>query len=246
MSKVTLEFKVDGVRADPASVVLANSGETFGVKRDDTSAVIVAANTAMTKLSTGLYEYEFTDPALGLTYSYSVKYVIGDDTFYRDGTVIGPTTSNITANQYVSESDATQYVNNNKLKRGPWLRASVEDRNIAIVMATRAINRLAYKGQRASSTQVNEFPRGTDTEVPQDIKDACAELAYAYLDGRDAEFEFDNLVVLGKRFGSVSTTSDPKATAHRHVAAGIPSLEAWSLLLPYLKLPDTFEITRVD
>ena len=43
----------------------------------------------------------------------------------------------------------------------------------AITMATKAIDRLSYKGDKYSSTQENQFPRGTDTTVPDDIKRAC-------------------------------------------------------------------------
>lgn len=44
---------------------------TVGVVRADTGATVVAAGTPMTNVSTGTYEYSFTAPATGLTYTYS-------------------------------------------------------------------------------------------------------------------------------------------------------------------------------
>lgn len=44
---------------------------TIGIVRADTGAVVVAAGTPMTNVSTGTYEYSFTAPATGLTYTYS-------------------------------------------------------------------------------------------------------------------------------------------------------------------------------
>jgi len=42
------DFKVNGILIDPTSVVLSDPGGTYGVKRDDTDAVVVADGTAMT------------------------------------------------------------------------------------------------------------------------------------------------------------------------------------------------------
>lgn len=45
--------------------------------------------TAMTNLSTGVYEYSFTDPAAGLTYTAHIEYVIDSETYWNDMTVAG-------------------------------------------------------------------------------------------------------------------------------------------------------------
>lgn len=72
MSTVTLtfEFYVDGSLTDATSVVLRDPTGAYGVKRDDTDATVVAADTAMTHSGTGLYTYVMTEPAAGLTYTY--------------------------------------------------------------------------------------------------------------------------------------------------------------------------------
>jgi hypothetical protein len=54
------QFKVGGVLTNATSIVLSDAAGTFGVKRTDTSATIVAAGTAMTNASTGVYRYTLT------------------------------------------------------------------------------------------------------------------------------------------------------------------------------------------
>ena len=67
-TSLIFRFKINGVLTDATSVVLSDSGATYGVRRKDTSAVVVAAGTAMTHGATGTYSYSFTDPEAGLTY----------------------------------------------------------------------------------------------------------------------------------------------------------------------------------
>jgi hypothetical protein len=57
-----------------ASVPTDVTSFTLGVVRDDNDASVVTAGTAMTKIDTGVYEYTFTAPAAGLTYT--ATYVI--------------------------------------------------------------------------------------------------------------------------------------------------------------------------
>lgn len=73
----TITFKVwDGdsnlVDADTAPVLSDRTG-TYGIKRNDTDATIVTANTALTKLVTGTYTYEFSPPATLVQYTAWVK-----------------------------------------------------------------------------------------------------------------------------------------------------------------------------
>lgn len=74
---------VDGVLTDATTATLTDSGATYGVKRTDTDAVVVAAGTAMTKIATGTYEHSFTDPASGLSYQASIAMVYGGATRYE-------------------------------------------------------------------------------------------------------------------------------------------------------------------
>lgn len=65
-------FKVGGVPTNVTSALLSDPTGAFGVKRNDTDAVVVADGTAMTNVSTGVYEYEFAD-VVGVAYTAYVE-----------------------------------------------------------------------------------------------------------------------------------------------------------------------------
>lgn len=76
-------WKVDGVPTNPTSMKLSNEPATYGVKRDDNDAVIVADDTAMVWVSTGTYEYTFTEPSgYGGPYTAWVEVVYAGSTYY--------------------------------------------------------------------------------------------------------------------------------------------------------------------
>ena len=54
------EFTVDGVLTDPTAIVLGNRDGDYGI-RVTGGLNVIAVGTAMTKISTGVYEYEFTE-----------------------------------------------------------------------------------------------------------------------------------------------------------------------------------------
>lgn len=146
--------------------------------------------------------------------------------------------------RYLEPTEAETYIQQYKLDTGPWYSATLSEQERALNIATRNIDKLAYKGVRADSSQENAFPRGNDIEVPQDIKDAATELAFALLDGVDPDIEFDSLTVENKRLGPVSTTSDV-SIPRELIVAGIVSIEAWKLLIPYLRSQKEMRIERV-
>jgi len=94
MSELTIQetFTIGGVLTDVTSVKLSNAASTFGVKRDDTDAVVVVDGASMTKTATGTYEYSFTEPDSDLTYTYWVEWVYQGATYRDEHTVAGRTT----------------------------------------------------------------------------------------------------------------------------------------------------------
>jgi hypothetical protein len=74
-------FKVDGVPTNVTSALLSDPTGTYGVKRNDTNAVVVADGTAMTLVSTGTYQYEFTD-AVNVAYTAYVEFVYDGATYH--------------------------------------------------------------------------------------------------------------------------------------------------------------------
>lgn len=76
MSTTTFTFSFTSGTAltDPDSIVLQDSTNSWGAIRIDTGATVVAVGTAMSRLSAGVYQYAFSDPAPSLSYKWSVKY----------------------------------------------------------------------------------------------------------------------------------------------------------------------------
>jgi len=106
------------------------------------------------------------------------------------------TTVSISGNDYVvydSVANGTIYLGA-RLDAAEWttaIAAGADDEKRALVMATRVLETLSYDGAKTSSAQSLAFPRTglTDRDgvtvssstIPQAMKDACFELALAFL-----------------------------------------------------------------
>src|SRR5690554_5479363 len=125
--------------------------------------------------------------------------------------IIGHGTDGATfeATYYGSVAEAHAYFQV-RLHERAWSEASPVDRPKALWAATQIIDTLNYKGEKhavwllgscptadqvraANEAQPLEFPRGSDTEVPRDIRVACYEIAHSLLDGKDPEQELEAL-----------------------------------------------------
>jgi hypothetical protein len=88
MTTLRLTTKIGGALADLTSVALsdkpAGGSPTYGIRRTDTGAVVVAAGTPVPNVDTGLYEYEFA-AADGVPYEYRMAAVYGGETFITGG-----------------------------------------------------------------------------------------------------------------------------------------------------------------
>lgn len=98
----------------------------------------------------------------------------------------------------------------------------------------------------AEQTQELEFPRGTDTEVPEEILIACYELAYTLLDGRDPELELENLGIVSQGYSSVRTTYSRTHVPVEHIVNGVPNALAWRYIRPFLRDPNQIKLSRVS
>ncbi len=132
-----------------------------------------------------------------------------------------------------------------RLETGVWDDAIPGDRTAALTMATKAIDRLNFVGDVATLGQDNQFPRGEDTDVPDDILEATYECAIAFLDGVDLELEQEMVGVNSDAYSGVRTTYDSH-NRQDHIKAGIPSYQAWCLLLQYLHDPREVIVRRVS
>lgn len=135
-------------------------------------------------------------------------------------------------------------------RAAPWLNATTRDKAASTDEATRLIDMLNFAGHKfdesttaGEPSQVNQFPRGTDSAVPNDVRVACCELALKLLDDVDVDFEVENLSRASQGIGDARTTRDTSAPQD-HVRAGIPSIRAWQLLYPFLVDPRHAIVSR--
>ena len=99
--------------------------------------------------------------------------------------------------------------------------------------------------QAADDAQSNEFPRGRDTVVPQNIIIANYEIAFNLLDGKDPEIELENLGITSQGLESVRTTYARSQVPIEHIVNGVPSAAAWRLIAPFLREDMAISLRRV-
>ncbi len=115
-----------------------------------------------------------------------------------------------------------------------WSITSLERKNKALVQATRMLESLPFYGNKYDETQALSFPRNSSTTTPAEVEQATYELANALLKGADAETERRQLFVKTRKFGRIQTDYDWSSGAPEHIVAGIPCLESWRLIRPFL------------
>jgi hypothetical protein len=91
---ISKSWTVDGVLTNVTTAKLSDPTGTYGVKRNDTSAVIVADGTAMTNSSTGVYDYSFTD-VVGVAYTAYVEIVYGGATYHFEEDIAARTSLDV-------------------------------------------------------------------------------------------------------------------------------------------------------
>lgn len=180
----------------------------------------------------------------------------------------------IAINYYGTLIEGNDYFDS-RLHERSWFASSVDERPKALWAATRIIDTLNFKGFKAAVwtllqehgltdypkyvtkptedeireaylSQSLEFPRGSDTDVPQDIRIACYELAHSLLDGKDPEMELENLGVASQGYPSVRTTYNRAQLPIEHLINGVPNMLAWRLLRPFLRDGDAIKLSRVS
>jgi len=178
-------------------------------------------------------------------------------------TITGHGTDGVTfhATYYGSVAEAHAYFQL-RLHESAWSEAAPEDRPKALWAATLIIDTLNFKGDKhsvwllgdrptsaqvraANESQVLEFPRGADTEVPRDIRVACFEIAHSLLDGKDPEQELEALGITSSGYSSVRTTYNRSQVPIEHIINGVPNPAAWRLLRPFLRDGEAIKLSRV-
>ena len=88
----------------------------------------------------------------------------------------------------------------------------------------------------ANASQPLEFPRGSDTVVPDAIVMAEYELAYSLLDGVDPQMELENLMGTGPGLRrGLLTHYERNMVPIEHLINLVPNPLAWLLIKPFLR-----------
>jgi len=98
---ISHEWRVEGVLTNATSAKLSDPTGTFGVKRNDTDAVVVADGTNMTNSSTGIYDYSFNDVA-GASYTAYVEIVYLGATYHLEVDIPAREDTSVTAFSYLT------------------------------------------------------------------------------------------------------------------------------------------------
>ena len=149
--------------------------------------------------------------------------------------------------QYLTTIEAESYFDG-KLHIPYWVEADEDQRNRALREASKRIDQLAFRGAKTDSDQDLEWPRinttYADDVIPQRVKDATCEVAYALLEGAEPDLEQESLSVSSEGYSAARNTY-ARDSAPQHFAAGIPSALAWKYLKPLLGNTRGIKLSRV-
>jgi len=143
---------------------------------------------------------------------------------------------------YITVADADAHFAE-RLNTGAWDDEDSDTQLVALKEATLRIDRLNFIGEKNAADQEQQFPRYDDTTIPEDIQNACAELALVLLDDVDPDKEIELLGMKSQGLASARSTYD-RSFVPEHLQAGIPSTLAWQYLKPYLVDPQSLEVNR--
>jgi hypothetical protein len=143
---------------------------------------------------------------------------------------------------YTTIDDADTYFET-RLNTDAWDNAYDVEKTAALTQATRQIDNLNFKGDKTDATQELEFPRGGDTEVPDQIVWATCEIALQLLNDVDIEYEIGSLRAETQSYEGVRESYN-RGVMPEYLLAGILSAKAWLYLKPYLRDGKTFTISR--
>jgi hypothetical protein len=144
-------------------------------------------------------------------------------------------------NSLATQHEADTYLEYS-LKKRVW--NNFQEQMSALVSATRIIMNLPLK--QATLTELTDYLNEVENStIPEAIKEACIEIALALADGIDPEMEYRQLTKTTQGYGPLRQTKDT-TMVEQYLAVGVPSLAAWTRLIPYLNIADIVVLERVS
>jgi hypothetical protein len=216
-----------------------NDGGTTGLNALD---LVTLTDTAATRVihrlhgQDGVHLYELASTP-------NTYLVLGEDTLITSETIGVNHRLNLTRLHYGSLQAADVYFSS-RLYTPAW-KTTPDRKTRALVSATRLIDSLNFKGSKHNSEQPLEFPRDDDTLELHAIEQACYEVAYSLLEGKDPDFELESLAISSQGIHGVRTSYSRGQAPPAHILNCIPSKSAWSILQPLLRDVGEIKLVRV-
>lgn len=246
-----IEETIDFLLVDDNDHVTGRTGLTVTVEISKNNGPFATAEGVITELAYGWYSIKLTknDTSVLGSLKFHITAPGADPVDFKrevvaaDSDATTSPTDTLTGS-YCSVGEADNYFQD-RLFSSLWDTESQENKEKALKTATRYIDHLFFKGEKTDSEQELEFPRDGDTTIPIAIKNATCELALILLDGRDVEYESENLNMQRSGFGPGGLSKDTQWIPE-NIVHGIPSVVAWRFLLPYLDDGQMVSISRVS
>jgi hypothetical protein len=125
-----------------------------------------------------------------------------------------------------------------------WAALSSADKQKYLKSATRMIDRVLYVGEKSVDTQAREFPRGGDTAIPDEVLQACCEIALQLSRGITLESLAEESKHTAESTGQASVSFSDSLNAFRLTRGAYNSMEALNILSPWIMDPNTTLIER--
>lgn len=145
-------------------------------------------------------------------------------------------------NSYVTIAEADEYFQD-KLYSTDWNEASESTKEKALKTAAKKIDSQRLRGRKVETSQILEFPRSiysqfekylvSQTEVPQAVKDAQCEEAFALISMGENANKRAQLQALGVKSFSIGKLSET-FVSNSSKGNKLLSMEAIQFLSPYL------------
>lgn len=91
MATITFKCRREGSLADAdVPPAFCSQDNVYGIKRSASGVVVVAAHTALTKISTGVYSYTFTPPEVLVSYTAWIKVIMSRRVSYYEIVFVPP------------------------------------------------------------------------------------------------------------------------------------------------------------
>ncbi len=113
--------------------------------------------------------------------------------------------------------------------------------------ATKWLDMLVWIGRRTDLYQKQAWPRNGNTDIPQEISEACCEIALAVLNGYTLEAMLEKVGITAESVGQASTSYESGGASRLlELNYGLPSAEAARLCAPWLEDTDVIRLERVS